>query len=221
MDNEAEVIREQMEETRTALTEKFEAIEEKLASAVQETAETVTQTAEAVTKTVDAVKEAVEGTVSTVSEKAEEAVESVKEAFDLRKQVEQHPWMMVGGAAALGFAGGLLIDRALPAVSNLAASAACLASRSTSNSQASADGPCPSGGTAPGWMGEVTDSLGPVINRVKGLAIGATVGLLGQMLLDSVPPAFRGQASEVIDQLVTSLGGEKIDGLLPKGNGQA
>jgi len=198
MDDEAEMIRTQMLETRTSMTEKFEAIEDK-----------VTHTVEAVTETVDAVKDAVEGTMNTMTGAAEDAVESVKEAFDVRRQVAAHPWGMLGGAVAAGFAGGWLLQQV---------SSAARSPRRPMSAAAAAPEPRPSPTAAPtpNWLGEMETALEPVLHRVKGLAIGTTLGLLGQMILPSVPEAYRSQVSEVVDQLTTALGGERIEGLQPQ-----
>jgi ElaB/YqjD/DUF883 family membrane-anchored ribosome-binding protein len=197
MDDEAEMIRTQMLETRTALTEKFEAIEDK-----------VTHTVEAVTDTVDAVKDAVEGTMNTMTGAAEDAVASVKEAFDINRQVAAHPWGMLGGAVAAGFAGGWLLQQV-----SLAARSP---RRPLSSGAAPEPRPSPAAAPTPNWLGEMETALEPVLHRVKGLAIGTTLGLLGQMILPSVPEAYRSQASEVVDQLTTALGGERIEGLRPQ-----
>ena len=62
--------------------------------------DTVHGAADAVAQTVDNVKDAVHDTVA-----------NVKDTFDLRHQVERHPWAMVGGSIALGFVGGYLLVR--------------------------------------------------------------------------------------------------------------
>jgi len=216
MDNEAEVIRNQMLETRTSLTEKIEAVEDKLASAVTETTDTVTRTVEAVKGVVESVEGAVEGTVKTVSGAAEEAVESVKETFDVRRQVERHPWLMVGGAVAAGFAGGLLLQRVLGAPAAYSApsySGPAYSPPSTLpyNPPPPASGNGASGGKS--WFDEISSSLEPALGRLKRLAIGAAVGVVGQMVVSSLPEQVRGQLGEVVDQLTTSLGGEQVKGL--------
>jgi len=215
MDDEAEVIRTQMLETRTAMTEKFEAIEDKLSSVVQETAESVTDAVGAVTQTVDSVKEAVQDTVKSVSGVAEDAVESVKEAFDIRRQVERNPWLMLGGAVAVGFAGGLLLSRVLPSISSQAAAAAAagFVKEPIPASAAAAPGTNGASQAKSDWLSELGSALEPVLHRVKSLAIGATVGVVGEMVLSSVPEAMRAQLGQVVDQLTTSLGGERIQGL--------
>src|SRR4051794_29513643 len=102
MDNEPEVIRQQMDETRTALTDKLELLEQQVVGTVQDATS-------AVAETVGTVKQAVQDTVQSVKETVHETVESVKETFDLKNQVERRPWMMVAGATALGFLGGYLL----------------------------------------------------------------------------------------------------------------
>src|SRR5262249_60811224 len=98
VENKPEVIRQQMQETRTALTEKLEALEHQVV-------ETVQGARSAVTDTVESVRGAVHDTVCTV-----------KETFDLNRQVERHPWAMVGGSFALGYVSGRLLKQATSAL---------------------------------------------------------------------------------------------------------
>src|SRR5262245_55877302 len=95
-DEQPKVIRHQMEETRASLTEKLETLEHQVVGTVQ-------GATSAVTETVENVKEAVAETVETVKGTVRETVETVKETFDLSRQVDRHPWLMVGGSVALGF----------------------------------------------------------------------------------------------------------------------
>ncbi len=104
MENEPEVIRQQMDETRTALADKLEKLEQQVVG-------TVHDASEAVNETVGSVKEAVHETVQTVKESVHETMHSVKEVFDIRHQAAVRPWMMMTGAVGLGFLGGLLAHR--------------------------------------------------------------------------------------------------------------
>jgi len=104
-EQDPEMIRQQMEMQRAALAAKLETLENKIV-------ETVEGAREAVAETVQTVKEGVRDSVSTVKETVQNSVESVKETFDLRLQVERHPWAMIGGAVAVGFAAGYLLNRA-------------------------------------------------------------------------------------------------------------
>jgi ElaB/YqjD/DUF883 family membrane-anchored ribosome-binding protein len=99
-----EAIRHQMEETRASLADKLESLEQHVLGTVHEATS-------AVSGTVENVKETVEGTVESVKETMENVKESVKETFDLRLQTERHPWAVVGGSVAVGFALGHLLPR--------------------------------------------------------------------------------------------------------------
>jgi hypothetical protein len=99
MDSETEVIRQQMEGTRTALSEKLEKLESRLADKVQETTTTIADTVESVSDTVAEVSETVEGTV-----------DAVKHTFDLKWQAEHNPWLLVGGAVLVGYVGTAMLQ---------------------------------------------------------------------------------------------------------------
>lgn len=85
-----ELIQEQMRETKSQLSDKLESLEQQfqVTDAVQTTRSAVAATAEAV-----------QATAETVAG----AMQSVSHAFDVRRQIEQHPWIVLGGAAALGY----------------------------------------------------------------------------------------------------------------------
>ena len=75
MDDEPEVIRQQMEETRSALTDKIERLEHQVVGTVQ-------NTTRAVNDTVENVKEAVQETVSTVKDTVSGTVEAPEGASE-------------------------------------------------------------------------------------------------------------------------------------------
>lgn len=92
MDDTPEIIRQQMGETMLQLSEKLETLQ-------QQVTETVQSTGTAVNATVGAVQE----TVETVTGAVQHAVHSVSNAFDLKRQIHQHPWLVIGGSVALGY----------------------------------------------------------------------------------------------------------------------
>ncbi len=98
MSDTPEVIRQQMEETKTHLSEKLESLEHQVS-------ETVQSTGTAVNATVEAVQE----TVETVTGAVQDAVQSVSNAFDIRRQMEKHPMLVLGGVAVLGYLAGELL----------------------------------------------------------------------------------------------------------------
>jgi hypothetical protein len=93
MDNQPEVTREDLDETRASLSEKLETLEQQVVHSVH-------GATNAVNETVASVKDAVHDTVATV-----------KETFDLPLQVRRRPWVMVGGSIALGYFGCYLLRR--------------------------------------------------------------------------------------------------------------
>lgn len=92
MDDTSEVIRQQMDDTRSQLSDKLESLEHQVSDTVQ-------STGTAVNATVSAVQD----TVETVTEAVRDAVHSVSNAVDIRRQVDRHPWLVLGGSVALGY----------------------------------------------------------------------------------------------------------------------
>jgi ElaB/YqjD/DUF883 family membrane-anchored ribosome-binding protein len=214
MDNETEVIRQQIEGTRAALTEKLETLEDHVV-------ETMHEATTAVGETVETVKETVEETVGTVKETVEETVETVKETFDLRLQVQRHPWAMVGGSVAVGFALGRVLGRiegeSGPALSGRdrdQPAAGPAAWRGSELEQTMLQSRTPAPAPAPGQnlLGGVANKFGSELARLKGLAIGATLSMLRDVLTQSAPDPLRGRLKEVMDDVTVKLGGEPIHG---------
>lgn len=109
MGEPAEVIQQDLDDTRSALADKLNKLEEKISGTVSQVTETVAEVTETASETVEAVKETVQGTVETVKETVEGTVESVRHTFDIQSHVENHPWLVVGGAVLAGFVAGKLI----------------------------------------------------------------------------------------------------------------
>ena len=81
MEDIPEIIRQRMEATKSQLTEKLESLELQVSESVQTTGTAVSATAVAV----------------------QDAVQSVSDAFDIRLQMEKHPWLILGGSVVLGY----------------------------------------------------------------------------------------------------------------------
>jgi len=210
------VIRQQMQETRTALTEKLEALE-------QQVVETMQGAKDAVTETVDSVREAVHDTVDTVKDSMQDTVESVKEAFDLERQVERHPWAMVGGSVALGYLSGCLYNRVAecegPSFAHKPEAAAPTPSfthrnggsfQSSGGNGVGTEASRPAEG--PSLLTNLAGTFHSEIGMLKSLAIGAAMGLVRDLVAQRVPPQLSGQLTEVIDSMTTKLGGQPVRG---------
>jgi ElaB/YqjD/DUF883 family membrane-anchored ribosome-binding protein len=233
MDREAEVIVEQMEETRESLAKKLETLEHQVAGTVQ----AVTGTVEAVSNTVEQVKEAVQGTVENVKESVEETVETVKETLDISGHVRRHPWAGFGVSFALGFVGGKLLQHFFPNVTDWSRPPGRVPSLSTLAEPRSRRDYEPNGRRSepayeearpeptaaakehrPGLLGSWTSSLGPEISKLKGLAIGAALGMARDAIRRAAPQEIGEQLAGVVNDLTSKLGGEVLHGpVLPTG----
>jgi ElaB/YqjD/DUF883 family membrane-anchored ribosome-binding protein len=217
-----EVIRSQIEETRSSLTEKLETLE-------QEVKETVVEARTAVTETVETVKETVENTVEAVKETVQGTVETVKHTFDLPGHVDRHPWAMVGGSLLAGFVvGGFLPrprigwsgptrDRGRESFLRSAPGAEAEGFREPSRPAESVSWPeAAPKSSERSLLGSLNDTFGSEITKLKGLAIGAALGLVRDAVVPSLPPTLTPRVREVIDSITTKLGGEVIQGPLLK-----
>jgi ElaB/YqjD/DUF883 family membrane-anchored ribosome-binding protein len=223
---EPEVVRHQMEQTRASLTEKLETLEHQVVG-------TVRGATTAVSDAVENVKEVVQETVDTVKGSVQETVETVKSTFDLRRQVEQHPWAMMGGSVALGCLGGFLLGRARQGRTRTTGPRQA-PGRETPWSSARGDGRAQSylpaaeaaGGEAarlsseqarPGLLGSLNEMFGPEIATLKGLAIGAALSLVRDMITRPAPEQVKPRLAEIMDNLTVKLGGQPVQGpLLPE-----
>ena len=227
MENDTEVIRQQMNETRQALSEKVEAVESLVASAVKETTEAVTQTVENVTQTVENVTHAVEDTVSNtaavLSDTVEstvntvsDSVQSVKQALDVTACVDKYPWLAMGGSVALGYAlGSLFPSNGHTANLGDMGSSFPAAAAATAATRASSPAPAPERAEQPHTESSFLSFLSsptwkPVIDRLRGLAVGSAAGLVTEMVMDLVPASMKQEVSRALDETTEALGGTII-----------
>jgi len=205
VDNELEVIRDEMEQTRAKLADKLGALETQVR-------ETVSGATDAVNSTVEGVKDV----VSTVSE----TVESVTETFNVSKQVEQHPWMALGAAVATGFVLAQVIGRS---------SQPAAAAPQPSQSYVPPPTPQPSRSEQPPQQEEsgIMDSLesmlpdsmkdsmkgamNTAVSALGGLAVGGLMGVIRELAATGLPQEWKGDVTKMIDQVTTQLGGKPMD----------
>jgi hypothetical protein len=180
MDSETQVIRQQMEGTRTALSEKIEQLETQVTEKVAQATTSVTDT------------------VENVSETVEETVETFKHTFDLKWQAENHPWMVVGGAILLGFLGGRLLARPRPQRIQWVPPPSpppppAPPPRAPENKPQESPG---------GWLGQFGD--------LKKLGIGMAMGVLREVVTRAVPTPVGPPLSSIVDNMTVKLGGEPL-----------
>jgi ElaB/YqjD/DUF883 family membrane-anchored ribosome-binding protein len=187
-----------MEQTRASLSEKIEALE-------QHVVETVHGATGAVADTVDTLKEAAQETVGTVKETVQQTVRSVRDAFDVPLQVRRHPWFMVGGSVVVGYvAGSMLVpDRSTPSSDREPR----LVDTGDGRRQAlAASSPVPA--RAPRFSDTLGEALRPEIDKFKRLAVGASMGLLRDLVAGSVRGDWGAELRRMIDDVTERLGGK-------------
>jgi ElaB/YqjD/DUF883 family membrane-anchored ribosome-binding protein len=199
MDNQPDQIRQQMTETRAALTDKLETLEHQVLDSVQDATA-------AVSETVTTVKEAVQETVGTLKESVQETVHTVQESLSLRRQFDRHPWVMLAGGVAVGYlAGSLLFPEPRRAARGPVDRARPLGPRLY---QPEAE---PVGSAQPrGWLARLRAEFAPELQQVKAAAIGTTLAFFRDLLTPSLPPSLGQRLHEVINGMTTRMGGTPV-----------
>ena len=243
IDREQEALRLRMDESREALAQKIERLEEKVAETVESATasvaeatasvmETVQNATASVSETVGSVSNAVQGTVDTVRHSVEETVDSVKEAFDLSRQVQHNPWLMLAGAVAIGYVGGTFLQGGSRTSSerskrNQGRASTFGSTRDSSeppfvapsemrsngfhSNGAIADAVAPSEAsrsTGISWITSMGEAFGPEIVKLQGLAVGTILGSVRDMIIEAVPESIQQSVAEVIDDVTEKLGGK-------------
>lgn len=200
------------------------------AQSVQGTVDSVRDTMENVTGSVGGAVEGVKesfagaaasmqdtfaGAAESVRETFHNVSESVRDTFDFPKQVDRHPWLMVGGAVAVGFVAGKLLDygpEAMEAVHSAAHTGGRLAQSAASLAAATASAAGATASASGGWMAALEKMFGPEVSKVKEMAIGALGGILRDVAVQAAPEPMARQVREIIDGLTSKLGGKPVDG---------
>jgi len=207
MDDSPEVIRQQMEETRTSLTEKLEQLEHQVAETVHDA------------------RSAVAETVGTVKEAVKETVETVKDTFDLRLQFQRHPWVMFGASIAVGYIGERLLEKLeapnghaheMPPLESTGMAAE--RARIESDGQAREQPAERAGSESPGFLASLSEQFEPELHQLKSMAIGAALGLMRDTIAGFVPEPMRPQLSQLFDSVTIKLDGQPVAGPLNIGD---
>jgi ElaB/YqjD/DUF883 family membrane-anchored ribosome-binding protein len=186
MDPEPNVIREQIDETRSSLTEKLETLEAEVKGTVQSARETI----------------------SSVKESVQSAKETVKRTFDVEYQVNRHPWAMLGLSLVSGVALGALLGGRMSADRRIA--------RRLAEAPAEPDGRAEGTPVAalsrlaqepqrPGFMDKLSSQLGDEFEKVKDQAVTALVGVVGNVARKSIP-ALANAVEEMMTRAASEMG---------------
>jgi hypothetical protein len=194
MDNAPQVIRQHMQQRRAALSEKLETLENQVV-------QTVHEATTAVHDTVANIKDSIQGTV-----------QGVRDACNVRLQVERHPWPMMAGSVLVGYTAGALLpglakerlQRQEPSVSRLAGE------RETGHERTREGAPVRT--ERHSWLSRLGESLAPEIAKLRGLALGAVMGVVRDAVKGAAPGKFRSQLHGILDDVTAKLGGEPVPG---------
>jgi ElaB/YqjD/DUF883 family membrane-anchored ribosome-binding protein len=160
--------------TRSALAVKVEALEDTISGKVHD----------------------VKARVETVKHNVNQAVQKTKEAFDLPRQVREHPWPAFGASIALGLVLG-----------------------SVSQRLGRSNGPSGHDDLTPGRS--LTRRPGMFAEEMRAFR-GAAVGALMSFLRDEVRHSFPGiapQTDRVFDGITRKMGGEPVDDVFQEPRG--
>src|SRR5262249_29182131 len=154
---------------------------------------------DSITETVSTVSGTVQNTVEAVSDTVGSTVQTVKRSlrdiFDVPGHVRRHPWLALGGSVAVGYLGGPpLLPRPAPGATT----------GTPTPTPAPTHTPAPAFTSAPAqpareepraeeqqesWLSRLAHQFAPQLNHLKGLAIGAALGAVRDMVSAWAPEA--------------------------------
>jgi ElaB/YqjD/DUF883 family membrane-anchored ribosome-binding protein len=169
----------------------------------------IAETRSSLADKLEALENRVTDTVETAQAAVEESVEAVRRTLDLKYQVGQRPWVMVGSLVAAGSVVGYFISRRLasPTVRPDRDGARRSAPRVVVDGE-----PCPRPATEgalalphhrpPGLFAEEW-------RKLRGLAVGAGMALIRDWLKEEAPQ-FADRIDELMNSATAKLGGEVV-----------
>jgi ElaB/YqjD/DUF883 family membrane-anchored ribosome-binding protein len=202
-EQDSDEMRQEIDCTRSAMADKLEALEDRVMGAVHSAQETVDDSIQM----------------------AKDTVATVKRNFDLKYQVEQHPWLMVGGCVLAGLALGSLFlrqrrrsrqapNRLVGNETSRTGSPRLVAEQRSNGSFDTAAPTLRSDSTSanrPGFF----DQFHEEIDKVKGMAIGYVMGLVRDSIKDAVPQ-LASQIDDVMNSVTTKLGSKPVQQRSPR-----
>ena len=183
-DESTEMIEQKMVETRDSLAQKVSALETQVTDTIQSATTTVSNM-------VEQVKTAVPDTIATmkdsIAEVKDNVTEQMKATFDVSHHTRERPWAMVGGAAALGFIGGMILFRRSYGPPEARRTNAAPSTFAASASPASAGGSM----KLPGWLdqivGKLADKVSEEVKKLGGVAVATASASLQQTVERALP----------------------------------
>jgi len=193
-----------MGQTRAALTEKLETLENQVLGTVHDTTSTVGSTVHEVGATVRDTMQDVRATVR-------ETLSTVKDAFDVTRQMQTHPWILLGGSLMAGFISGRVLESIesgrFPPRLGLPTGTEHLLSENAPGEPPREMGAAPAR-AVPSFLKSLADTFAPELAKVKGIALGMAMGMVRDKLSQSIPPQYQNDLTDMMNRLTVKLGGE-------------
>jgi len=182
---EADVIRKQIDETRAALQAKLAALEQQVRGKVSSVAVQVQHTQAAV----------------------QETAASLRRSLDLRYQMNERPWALLGGSFFLGALTGYVLSGPRPGVARSSSpiSRGGVAFRGEPEQASSVEALASSGGVS--LLSRLAEPFAPELAKVRGLAVGVLMGAIRDVVKDSIPPTLAPHLEEILNNVTTKMGG--------------
>lgn len=170
MEDQTDVIKESMKEKRAELSEKLQHLERHVTGEVASTAGSVTES------------------VANVAGGMQDTITSVRDLFDLPKQVQDHPWLAVGGAVVVGFLANEYLKQNNPLASLGAAVNGAMSNGKSANGQS---------GLASLFGGEMFN--------LQRFATLAALQLVGRAVKESIPGPTGEGLGQIVDRFAATL----------------
>jgi len=220
------------------MTEKLELLEERVRETIEDTKSavedivdnvkgTVDETVEAVKGTVDEAKSTVEDIVGNVKGTMDDTVTKVKQSFDLRHQVDQRPWLMLGGSVLVGYMlGGRFGRRSTPQqYSSYAPANTSYVSDTTSGSglysmpgdanfdEEQSEQPETTAPSTPhkrGRRGSLFGQFQEEFDVIKSALVGTLMGTVRELIKQNMP-SVAPQLAKAINSATSKLGAQPVE----------
>jgi len=212
VDEKPEVIKQEMEETRSSLVEKIETLEQQVAQTVHQATSAVSSTVETVKDVVGSTTEAVQSVVDSTTEAVQSTVETVKGTFDLSAHIDRHPWAAFGAAVAAGFAAGKLIPPPRTTRSHTGQDWSSWAqSQSRAQPQPEPQPQPERQSQSSSMLSGLSSLLEKPLDMAKGLAVGALFSVIRDVVSQSLPDEWSKQLAATVEDLNKQFGGLALE----------
>jgi hypothetical protein len=132
-------------------------------------------------------------------------VQAVRDTFNVRLQVERHPWPMMAGSVMVGYAAGAFLPRPVERFRGRRINHRAIAQERETRQEMT-----PAHSDRPPWLSRLAESFGPEFAKLRGLAAAALLGTVGDAVAEAMPEKLQSQFRDVFNEITTKLGGPPV-----------